>query len=83
MKPEYWLWAYIALPAAAGIALPAAAGDSGDFPSEALLEFLADWELPDGDWVAPEEIAGMNIPTDPAESELKPIAGEVKDDEEK
>jgi len=31
-------------------------------PSEELLEFLGEWETPDGEWIDPQGISQMDIP---------------------
>lgn len=52
------------------LSLPGSAVATNDQPDAALLEFLAEWELDSGDWVAPEDIARLDIaekqPRDPA-----------------
>jgi len=31
-------------------------------PSEELLEFLADWQTTDGEWISPQDISELNLP---------------------
>lgn len=52
----------LALVLLAGCAATAARSQDDSSPDAALLEFLADWELDSGDWIAPEEVAGLQLP---------------------
>ena len=37
-------------------------------PSQELLEFLADWETMDGEWISPQEVKELDIPENPNET---------------
>ena len=74
MRRVDWVPAVLALLLGAGAAFaeqPDTGG--GEPPSMELLEFLADFETEDGEWIGPQELEQMDLPgetpSEPEESE--------------
>ena len=73
MRRVDWAPAVLALLLGAGAAYAEPPATGGEPPSMELLEFLAEFETEDGEWIDPQELEQMNLPGEtpsaPEESE--------------